>query len=264
MAGSVTPPPSSPADGSAQPPQGDGGFVDTLARTDPAVGFHDGRGRDAGDRISVYRNNVVVSLADAIATTFPATGRLVGEAFLRAAAIAFAKAHKPRSPLMFHYGDGFADFIQALPGLADYPQVPEVARIEYARVCAYHAKDAAPLAAEVMAAIAPDALPTVVFSPHPATRLVATPHNGLAAFQANHAPPLPITDGVAAALVTRPLMEVLTHALDDPSHHFIGHLLGGASLGEAAAASPDTLDLGAALGVALTAGAFTDCRATPP
>ncbi|MEM8855037.1 MAG: DNA-binding domain-containing protein, partial [Pseudomonadota bacterium] len=148
MAGSLTPPPNAPVEEVAQPPQDDGGFIDTLARTDPAKGFHDGRGRDAGDRISVYRNNVVVSLADAIANTFAATGRMVGEDFMKAAAIAFAKANKPRSPLMFLYGDTFADFLARLPGLADYPQVPEVARIEYARVASYHAKDAAPLAGE--------------------------------------------------------------------------------------------------------------------
>ncbi|MEM8854248.1 MAG: DUF2063 domain-containing protein, partial [Pseudomonadota bacterium] len=162
------------------------------------------------------------------------------------------------------YGDTFADFLARLPGLADYPQVPEVARIEYARVASYHAKDAAPLAGETMAAVAPEALPTLVFTPHPSAQLVPTPHNGLAAFQANHAPPFPVTDGAAAALVTRPQMEVMTHALDEPSLPFMGHLLAGKTLGEAAEASPDTLDLGAALGVALAAGAFTECRTTPP
>jgi len=41
-------------------------------------------GSDPAPRFAVYRNNVVVSLVDALAQTFPVTQALVGEAFFRA------------------------------------------------------------------------------------------------------------------------------------------------------------------------------------
>ncbi|MGH6946762.1 MAG: DNA-binding domain-containing protein, partial [Kiloniellales bacterium] len=43
-------------------------------------------GKAAGKRYDVYRNNVTVSLIDALAATFPATLRITGAEFFRAMA----------------------------------------------------------------------------------------------------------------------------------------------------------------------------------
>jgi hypothetical protein len=222
-------------------------------------GLTDGRGRAAADRLSVYRNNVIVSLVEALEATFPATLRLVGETFFRAAARAYAEAEKPESPLLFRYGETFADHLARLPGLADYPFVPETARIEFARVGAYHAADAAPLPPDALGAVSRETLPGVVFTAHPATRLVPAPAGGVGAWQRNQDPPLPSVDA-AAALVTRPVAAVIVTPLPAPSAAFAEALLAGRALGEAAAA--DGLDLAAALGALLSAGAFRSVRVT--
>ena len=67
-------------------------FADALL--DPArpcpPGLRTWNGSDPARRLAVYRNNVVSSLIDALADTFPVVQRLVGTEFFRAMAGVFA------------------------------------------------------------------------------------------------------------------------------------------------------------------------------
>ena len=54
-------------------------------------GLHAWNGSDPAARLAVYRNNVVSSLIDALADTFPVVQQLVGEEFFRAMAGVFAR-----------------------------------------------------------------------------------------------------------------------------------------------------------------------------
>src|ERR1700692_3938509 len=69
-------------------------------------------GRGAVKRYNVYRNNVTVSLIDALAAVYPAVQRITGVDFFRAMARFHIRATPPRSPLLFEYGHDFPDFIQ--------------------------------------------------------------------------------------------------------------------------------------------------------
>ncbi|GAB5374825.1 MAG: hypothetical protein AcusKO_12870 [Acuticoccus sp.] len=189
----------------------------------------------------------------------------MGADFFAAAAVDFARAEKPASPLLFRYGAGFADVLAALPGLAPYPFVPEVAAIEWARLCAYHAADAAPLSPEALAAVPPDALPRLVFAAHPAARLVAAPAGGYGAWRANAGDAA--ANGTAAGddatvgvLVTRPQWQVLMTPLDATAMRLAAALLDGAALGDAAAAADTGGDraLAPTLAALLSAGALAD------
>lgn len=95
-------------------------------------------------RFNVYRNNYRITLRNALRTTFPAIEKLVGAEFFSALAIEFAERHPPRSPIMASYGEDFADFLAGFGPLSDYTYLSDVARIEFARVHAYHAADADP------------------------------------------------------------------------------------------------------------------------
>lgn len=97
---------------------------------------------DRSGRFNVYRNNYLITLRNALRMTFPAVERLVGDEFFAALACAFAELHPPRSPIMARYGDAFPGFLEQFAGLADFPYVADVGRLEYARVAAYHAADA--------------------------------------------------------------------------------------------------------------------------
>jgi hypothetical protein len=132
------------------------GFGAALLDADlpPPDGLRVPAGDSPARRFAVYRNNVLVSLVDALAARFPVTERLVGTDFFRAMAQAFAAAAPPRSPLLTAYGDAFADFIGAFPPAAGVPYLADVARLEAVRTRAYHAADVAPLPEAAMRALA--------------------------------------------------------------------------------------------------------------
>ena len=79
-------------------------FADRLFSTQPACppGLTTWNQSDPGRRFAVYRNNVMVSLIDALADTFPVVQQLVGEVFFRAMAGVFARQSPPRSSMVLH------------------------------------------------------------------------------------------------------------------------------------------------------------------
>lgn len=114
-------------------------------------------GSDPATRFAVYRNNVTVSLIDALADTFPVVQALVGEEFFRAMARVFAQTRPPLSRVLAFYGTSFADFVATFAPAADLAYLPDVARLEMARVLAYHAAD--------VQATAPDTLQQALADP---------------------------------------------------------------------------------------------------
>src|SRR6476659_4401482 len=62
-------------------------------------------------RYNVHRNNVTVSLINALAAIYPAVQRITGVEFFRAMARFHVRATPPESPLLFEYGRQFPDFI---------------------------------------------------------------------------------------------------------------------------------------------------------
>jgi hypothetical protein len=70
------------------------------------------RAKAAVKRYNVYRNNVTVSLINALAAVFPATQRITGTDFFRAMARFYVRATPPTSPLLFEYGRDFPNFIE--------------------------------------------------------------------------------------------------------------------------------------------------------
>ncbi|MBJ3775425.1 HvfC/BufC N-terminal domain-containing protein [Acuticoccus mangrovi] len=233
-----------------------------LDRSQRVAGLVDGHGRAAPERFMVWRNTMRASLADALGAAFPATRRLMGDDYFRAAALHYVEREPPRSPLLMTYGGNFADAIARLPGLAPYPFVPEVARLEFCRLTAYHAADAAPLRPEDLAALAADALPTARFDAHPAAALLPLPAGGLAAWQKNADPPADPSPE-PAALVTRPDLDVRVTPLSAAAADFAAPLLAGRPLGESAALA-ENADIVEVLSVLLREGAFCRVSVTSP
>ena len=90
-------------------------------------------GADAKQRFGVYRNNVVVSLVNALRAKFPATERIVGEDFFAAMARIFVATHPPRSKILHTYGDDFGGFIATFEPAAGIPYLADITRLEAAR-----------------------------------------------------------------------------------------------------------------------------------
>lgn len=111
-----------------------------LAREfDCPPGLRTWNGSDPARRFGVYRNNVIVSLVDALADTYPVVQAMVGVEFFRAMAREFVRVRPPTSPVLALYGAGFAEFIEGFAPAAGLPYLPDLARLELMRVEVYHA-----------------------------------------------------------------------------------------------------------------------------
>ena len=226
----------------------------------PPDGLIAWNGSDPARRFAVYRNNVVVSLVDALADTFTVTQELVGEAFFRAMARVFALADPPKKRLMAFYGERFPNFIAGFTPAASVPYLADVARLEYLRVLAYHAGDVAPLAAEELAAALtdPETLPALRVALHPSLHMLASrfavaslwgAHQGLLAL-ADVVPDEPET-----ALILRCGLDVEVLRITPADGVFIAALRDGVPLGGAVQVAGPWFDPAGALGLLLQKGA---------
>lgn len=230
-------------------------------RTTPSV-VAGPNGKAAAKRYDIYRNNVVVSLIEALAAAFPATQRITGPEFFRAMARFHVRAAPPTSPLLFEYGRDFPDFIADYEYAQMMPWLADVARIERAWLDAYHAADAPPLTSAALASIAPERLADTVLTPHPAMRIVRSRFPAVTVFVANRSDG-PVGPIVATepedALVTRPDMDVVVRRLPPGGALFLTRLAMGEPLATAAAtalAASSDFDLPANIAGMLEAGAF--------
>ena len=219
-------------------------------------------GKAAAKRYAVYRNNVTVSLIDALAAVYPAVQRITGVEFFRALARFHIRETPPTSPLLFEYGHDFPAFIETYEYARGMPWLADTARIERAWLDAYHAADAEPLSASDLAAHPPERLADLVFSRHPATRLVRSRFAAVTIFTANRAPgPIEAIDASEAedGLITRPELDVVVRRLAPGEAEFLSALIAGRPLGEAADMALEThpgFDIGAALATLIDSGAF--------
>ena len=188
-------------------------------------------------RFAVYRNNVVVSLVNALRAKFPATERIVGEEFFAGMARIFVMAHPPRAKILHIYGDDFGDFIAAFEPAAELPYLADVARLEAARTRAYHAEDAEPLEPDAFACIDPERVGTMRLALHPSLQIVRSAHPVVTiwAMNAGEMEIAPLATEVPEhALVLRPHLAVTVQTLPAGGAAFLSSLSAGMTLADAA------------------------------
>ena len=231
----------------------------------PPPGTVGRRGEPPVRRFSVYRNNVHVSLVEALAETFPVVARLVGEDFFRAMARAFVADHLPCTPVLIDYGDGFPDFVATFAPAASLPYLADVGRLEWAWSRAYHASDRAPLSAAEIANIDPQRLPAAGFVLHPSLQVVSSDWPVLDIWETNsndaEVRPVDLSAGGFDVVVLRPDLEVELHRLAPGWRAVLDRLQAGASVGaayEAAAGDGAAIDLAAFLRWLIGVGAIVE------
>lgn len=225
-------------------------FIEALKRPDApvpdAIGKKDGM--PSKRRFDIYRNNVVVGMTEALRATFPAVDKLVGAEFFAASARIYIDQHPPRSPLLFRYGESFGDFLDGFPPAASTPYLGDVARLEWARLEAYHARDCEPLAIEVLSAFlgagddATSEVGLLRMALHPSFALIESRWPIVALWAAS--------TGIASsadvdmkraerALVIRPSRIVETRVLPPGSFIFMATLRDGGTLQQATTAAEE-------------------------
>ncbi len=142
--------------------------------------------QEAERRFAVYRNNVAVSLTDALKKRFPVIERLVGPDFFAAMGRLYLNENRPKSPVLSEWGDTFPDFLAGFPPLGDYPYMADVARIELARGRAYHAPDANPIARDLLIVAAADP-ENAQLGLHPSVQILRLSYPAVSIWAANQA-----------------------------------------------------------------------------
>jgi len=229
------------------------------ALLDPGLSVPEGlstwNGSDATLRFAVYRNNVVVSLTDALADTFPVTQALVGEAFFRAMARVFLQTNPVKTRVLTWLGASFADFIETFPPATSLAYLSDVARLEMLRVRAYHAADAQTIALETLgqALADPDALAGLKLQLHPSVHLLQSQH-AVWSLWAAHQDILSLDavnpEFAQTVLVFRRALDIDILNLSLAEGHFLAQLMAGTGLAlaaDAALAHDQRFDLGACL-----------------
>lgn len=237
-------------------------LLDPTAPAPPGVVGPDRR--PAPRRFAVYRNNVLSALGNAVAGSFPAVKRIVGDDFFRAMARAYVLAEPPTAPVLLDYGTTFPDFIARFAPAASLPYLPDVARIERGWREAYHAGDAAPLPPTALAELPETALPGLVFTLHPSLRLVRSRWPALTVWRMNvsDVPTTTVDFSVAEdALIVRPGAEVEVRIVPPGGAAFVTALAAGETLlaaAETAQAADMRFDLAGNIAGLFAAGAV--CR----
>jgi len=225
----------------------------------------------AAERLAVYRNNVQISLTDALRDTFPAVCRIVDERFFAYAAQIFLGRHPPTRACLAEYGAGFADFLAAFPPCRELVYLPDVARFEWLMNRAAHAADAEALAPSSLAGVAAADTPRLVFRLDPSLGFLASPWPVDRIWRVNR----PGAQGDAAVdlaaggvrlEVSRRGPDVVFRALDAASFAFRKAIAGGATLDgafAAAVAAGEPFDLGAAVADLFRDGAIVAVTLAP-
>jgi hypothetical protein len=173
----------------------------------------------------------------------------------------YAGLERPRSPVMFEYGDGFADFIERFEPARGLAYLSGVARVEAAWTRAYHAEDASPVALADLAAIGADDLDRLRFAAHSSASLIASPYpvgSIWAAHQGATVEPVRASHA-ETVLVTRPTIEVRVVILPAEDAAFAQVLFAGQTLQQAserASLVDARFDVGTALVGLISLGAF--------
>ena len=222
-------------------------------------GLVDANHGPAGRRFNVYRNNVAVSLTEAMHQAFPVITKLLGPQNMDGLAGIFLRQHPPASPLMMHYGQAFPEFLAGMQQLSHLGYLPDVARLELALRRSYHAADSTPIAAEELA-IDPEALMAATVGFAPAMELIRSDWPIASIWTFNTVDGSPKPQAVAEdVVITRVEFDPEPHVLPPGGADWILALQSGKTIGEAheiAEGLSPGFDLGATLALLLQGGAI--------
>jgi len=233
-------------------------FTEALLDPERAVpeGLTGPAGAPIGNRFDIYRNNVAVGLTEALIAAYPVVHRLVGDDFFRAVAGVYFRQQPPRSRLMKDFGDTFPRFLAHFPPAKQLAYLPDVARLERARVHAFHAADTPPLNATGLEGSDPARLLASRVRLTPAATLIASPHPILAIWRANmEGGPKPLP-GPCEIVVARRGFDPVMAELPPHGAAFATELKRGRTLAAAHATAPRGFDLAATLAALAAAGAI--------
>lgn len=221
-------------------------------------------------RFNVYRNNTAFSLTEAMADSYPVISALVGDEFFKAMAGQYVQSNTPKSPVLLHYGETFAEFLETFEPAESLPFLADVARVEWAFVQAYHAADSDSITAEALQAVPAEDVHEACLTLHPSLHLIQSDWPAISIWSIHQIDDLnerqaalrQVEQKGECGLIVRPEFEVNVQLVQPPILQLLTSFSDGATLGEAAERlEPDDVeDFGGMLGYIFSTGAITDIR----
>ena len=195
------------------------------------------KGAQAAQRFDLYRGNLSATWRKTLAAAYPVLLALVGEEFFGGLAQAYGRAHPSDSGDLNRFGAQFPAFLQDFPHVADYPYLPDMARLEWALHRAHYAPAADGVTAQQLAALPPEQIDGARLRLHPACRLLASEWAVIPLWQAHQQGGAVGFPEVMAApchgLVTRPQWRAQLVPLTHGSHAALSVLGAGGVFGDA-------------------------------
>ena len=145
-----------------------------LGGVDPALlELVEGRGPlGAADRLGIYAEMYWARLVDVLHDDFPRVAAFLGRSRFTALACAYLMRHASTRPSVRWVGTDFADFLARGGAVEGLPFLADVARLEWTRMAAFDAADAAPWRVESLRAIPPSEWPRLTFHTIPALHVL--------------------------------------------------------------------------------------------
>lgn len=209
------------------------------------------KGADNRSRFGLYRGNLTAGWNKTLSAAYPVLRQLVGEEFFSALSRAYGMQHPSDNADLNHFGAQFAAFLEAFPHVAEYPYLPDMARLEWALHRAHYAADVQGIAAGELAALTPAQMETARLKLHPACCLLASAWAIVPLWQA-HQPgggqQFPSAMRAHSyGLIARPRWKTEVVSLSSSAHAALSALAAGASFGAALDAAfelDDEFDVG--------------------
>ena len=222
------------------------------------AGLENPFGGPAGKRFDVYRNNVAVSLTEALEIGFPTVRKLVGDDFFKAMAGIYLRANPPTDPRLALYGTTFPGFLARFEPALHLRYLPDVARLDLGLRQSYHAADSAPFDARSL-----DPAMVLALKPRlaPATLVLSSRHPVYAIWRYNTEADAPTPDPAPQdVMIARKGYDPVPHLLPQGGLTLARALKGRLTLAEAMTrtlADHPTADIAALVTLMFTSGALT-------
>ena len=156
-----------------------------LAGDDAVLSLIPGNGRTTNDVLfGVYRNAYTGRLIEVIASEHEQLKAYLGDEAFRSMAQAFIAAHPSKTQNARWFSDPLPGFLATAEPYASHPQLSELARLERTLAAAFDAADADVIELAHLQAIDPEQWERLVFTPHPAVRVLPMTSNALAIWSA--------------------------------------------------------------------------------
>jgi hypothetical protein len=126
---------------------------------------------DAGARLSIFRNNTLISLTEALKAAFPVTVQLADERFFAYAASRFIASCPPSEARLSQFGAAFPRFLAGFEPCRRFPIIAEMASLEWALASSLGAAELMPAPIDQLTLLDPGG-PCVKIALQPHLRLV--------------------------------------------------------------------------------------------